>query len=78
MYTWQLACRERLTATDELVVETHIECSVSSRSESLAHLADNIPGTTVVIAHRILDLHRVRLLANVSRKLYPRPPLLTS
>lgn len=47
-----------LTATDELVLETHVECSVSSRSESLAHLANDILRTTVVIAHRILDLHR--------------------
>lgn len=54
----QLACRGELTATDELVVETHVERGVRSRSESLAHLADNIPGTSVVIAYRILDLHR--------------------
>lgn len=56
--------RERLTATDELVLETHVESGVSSRSESLAHLADNIPGTTVVIAHRILDLYRAGLVSH--------------
>lgn len=58
VYTWSLAADGKLTATDELVVKTHIECGVSSRSESLAHLANNILRTTVVIAHRILDLYR--------------------
>lgn len=49
-----------LTATDKLVVEAHVESSVGGGSKSLAHFADNILRTTVVIAHRILNLYRTK------------------
>lgn len=42
---------------DKQVLETDVESRVRGGSENLTRLADDILGTTVVIAYRILDLY---------------------
>lgn len=46
-----------LTVADKQVLETDVESRVRGGSENLTRLADDILGTTVVIAYRILDLY---------------------
>lgn len=51
-----------LTATNKLIVDTHVEGSVGGGSKSLAHFAHNVLRTAVVIAHSILDLYQAEVL----------------
>lgn len=58
--TWWSFPGCKLTVTGELVLETHIERGVGGRSERLADLTHDVPGTTVVIAHGIFDLEKAK------------------
>lgn len=46
-----------LTVADKQVLEADVESRVRGGSENLTRLADDVLRTTVVIAHRVLDLY---------------------